>query len=190
MRDFRNMHEERMRGFGFGWRGPFPPHGHPHGRGRGRGRERSRRGNVRAAILALLTERPMHGYEMIKEIDTRTGGVWSPSPGSVYPTLQLLEDEGLITSEESNGRKRFTLTEAGQPEATAAAADAPWNEFSEETVSSGQDTKEAIFGIMNALRQIGFEGSPEQWQQAVAVLQETKRKLYGILASADTDTDD
>ena len=187
MRDFRNMHEERMRGFGFGWRGPFPPHGYPHGRGRGRGRERSRRGNVRAAILALLTERPMHGYEMIKEIDTRTGGVWSPSPGSVYPTLQLLEDEGLITSEESNGRKRFTLTEAGQPEATAAAADAPWNEFSEETVTSGQDTREAIFGIMNALRQIGFEGSPEQWQQAVAVLQETKRKLYGILASADTD---
>ena len=187
MRDFRNMHEERMRGFGFGWRGPFPPHGHPHGRGRGRGRERSRRGNVRAAILALLTERPMHGYEMIKEIDTRTGGVWSPSPGSVYPTLQLLEDEGLITSEESGGRKRFTLTEAGQVEATAAAADAPWNEFSEETVSSGQDTREAIFGIMNALRQIGFEGSPEQWQRAVAVLQETKRKLYGILADNDTE---
>ena len=181
MRDFREMHEERMRGFGFGWRGSFPPH-HGHSRGRGRGRERSRRGNVRAAILALLTERPMHGYEMIKEIDTRTGGVWSPSPGSVYPTLQLLEDEGLITSEESGGRKRFTLTEAGQPEATAAAADAPWNEFSEETVSSGQDTREAIFGIMNALRQIGFEGSPEQWQRAVAVLQETKRKLYGILA--------
>jgi len=195
MRDFRDMHEGRgrgqegrQRGFGFGWRGPFPPHGHgPHGHGRGRGRTRGRRGNVRAAILALLTERPMHGYEMIKEIDTRTGGVWSPSPGSVYPTLQLLEDEGLITSEESGGRKRFTLTEAGQPEATAAAADAPWNEFSEETVTSGQDTKDAIFGIMNALRQIGFEGTPEQWQRAVAVLNETKRKLYAILAD-DTDT--
>ena len=196
MRDFRDMHEGRgrghegrERGFGFGWRGPFPfpPHAHgPHGHGRGRGRSRGRRGNVRAAILALLTERPMHGYEMIKEIDTRTGGVWSPSPGSVYPTLQLLEDEGLITSEESAGRKRFTLTEAGQPEATAAAADAPWNEFSEETVTSGQDTKDAIFGIMNALRQIGFEGTPEQWQRAVGVLNETKRKLYAILAD-DTD---
>ena len=182
MRDFRKMHEERMRGFGFGWRGqfPFPGPGQGH---RGRGRQWGRRrGNVRAAILALLTERPMHGYEMIKEIDTRTGGVWSPSPGSVYPTLQLLEDEGLITSEESGGRKRFTLTGAAQAEATAAAADAPWNEFSAETVASGQDTKEAIFGIMNALRQIGFEGTPEQWQRAVAVLQETKRKLYGILA--------
>ncbi len=180
------MHEARMRGFAFrppfgpGWGGPGHGHGHGH-RGRGRGR----RNNVRAAILALLTERPMHGYEMIKEIDTRTGGVWSPSPGSVYPTLQLLEDEGLITSEESGGRKRFTLTDAGRDEATAAAADAPWNEFSDETVSTGQDTREAIFGIMNALRQIGFEGTPEQWQQAVAVLTETKRKLYGILADTD-----
>src|SRR5947207_4790567 len=190
MREYQKMHDERMRGFGFGWRGqfPFPGPGHHGHYGRGRGRSRGRRGNVRAAILALLTERPMHGYEMIKEIDSRTGGVWSPSPGSVYPTLQLLEDEGLITSEESGGRKRFTLTEAGQPEATAAAADAPWNEFSEETVTSGQDTKDAIFGIMNALRQIGFEGTPEQWQRAVAVLQETKRKLYGILADEDTDT--
>src|SRR2546429_2062128 len=194
MRGFHDMHEARGRGFGGpfgGWRPPFgggPGHGpHEHGRARGRGRGRGRRGgNVRAAIMALLTERPMHGYEMIKEIDTRTGGVWTPSPGSVYPTLQLLEDEGLITSEESGGRKRFTLTEAGQTEATAAAADAPWREFSEETVSNSQDTKEAIFGIMNALRQIGFEGSPEQWQRAVTVLQETKRKLYGILASADT----
>ncbi len=186
MRGFRDTHEARERGFGGfgGFRPPFGPHGHDH-HGRGRGRRGSRRGNVRAAILALLIERPMHGYEMIKEIDTRTGGVWTPSPGSVYPTLQLLEDEGLITSEESGGRKRFTLTEAGQTEATAAAADAPWNEFSEETVSSGQDTREAIFGIMNALRQIGFEGTPEQWQQAVAVLTETKRKLYGILADSD-----
>jgi DNA-binding PadR family transcriptional regulator len=127
----------------------------------------------------------MHGYEMIKEIDARTGGVWSPSPGSIYPTLQLLEDEGLIASEESGGRKRFTLTEAGQPEATTAAAAAPWNEFSEETVTNGQDTREAVFGIMNALRQIGFEGSREQWQRAVEVLGETKRKLYAILADGE-----
>ena len=177
--------QDRLFAFGPPWRPPL-------GQGqRGRNRGGRRRANVREAILTLLTERPMHGYEMIKEIDTRTGGVWSPSPGSVYPTLQLLEDEGLITSEESGGRKRFTLTDAGREEATAAAADAPWSDFSEETVSTGQDTKEAIFGIMNALRQIGFEGSPEQWQRAVTVLQETKRKLYGILADdTDTDTDD
>jgi DNA-binding PadR family transcriptional regulator len=111
--------------------------------------------------------------------------VWRPSPGSVYPTLQLLEDEGLIASEESGGRKRFTLTEAGRAEAATAAADPPWNEFSAETVSSGQDTRDAIFGIMNALRQIGFEGDREQWQRAVEVLNETKRKLYAILAESE-----
>lgn len=126
----------------------------------------------------------MHGYEMIKELDGRTGGVWSPSPGSVYPTLQLLEDEGLIVSEESGGRKRFTLTDEGRAEATAAAENPPWREFSDETVATGQDTREAVFGIMNALRQIGFEGTPEQWQRAVEVLNETKRKLYGILADS------
>ncbi len=187
MRDFRETHEARMRSFG--WRMPFPPQfggygPHQHGRGHGRGRG-GRRGNVRAALLALLTERPMHGYEMIQELDARTGGVWRPSPGSVYPTLQLLEDEGLIASEESGGRRRFSLTEAGTAEATEAAANAPWSEFSEETVNSGQDTREAIFGVMNALRQIGFSGNAEQWQRAVEVLNDTKRKLYAILAESE-----
>jgi DNA-binding PadR family transcriptional regulator len=189
MRDFRDdLREGRWRG-DRGWRGPFPPgfgaFSGPHGHGHGRGRGRSRRGNVRAAILALLAERPMHGYEMIQELDTRTGGVWRPSPGSVYPTLQLLEDEGLISSEAVDGRKRFSLTEAGQTEATAAAADAPWHEFSEETVASGQDTREAVFGILNALRQIGFSGNRDDWQRAIEVLNETKRKLYAILAESE-----
>ena len=103
-RQHHPMHEARMRGFGFP---PVPPgphgHGHEHGHGgpwggRGRGRGRGRRPNVRGAVLALLTERPMHGYEMIQEIDSRTGGAWRPSPGSIYPTLQLLEDEGVIVA--------------------------------------------------------------------------------------------
>ncbi len=198
-RGFSEPHESRMHAFG-GWRPPTPPggwagawaggwpggfgpgHHGPGHHGRGRGR---RSGNVRAAILALLVERPMHGYEMIQEIDQRTGGVWRPSPGSVYPTLQLLEDEGLITSEESGGRKRFTLTDQGRPEAAEAAENAPWRDFSEETVASGQDTREAIFGIMNALRQIGMSGDREHWQRAVAVLNDTKRRLYAILAGGE-----
>ena len=92
---------EEFRGFGRGWdefRGQFP--GGRHGRGR-------RGVNTREAVLSLLLERPMHGYEMISELEQRTGGVWRPSPGSIYPTLQLLEDEGLIVSEETGGRKRF-----------------------------------------------------------------------------------
>jgi DNA-binding PadR family transcriptional regulator len=164
-------------GFGGPFGGPFGPRGHHRGHGR--------RGNVRAAILALLNERPMHGYEMIQELDQRTGGVWRPSPGSVYPTLQMLEDEGLIKSDAGAGRKAYSLTEAGQAEATAAAENAPWTEFSDETVSTGHDTREAIGGIMMALKQIAFERNPEHWNDAVAVLQETKRKLYAILAESE-----
>src|SRR5262245_33583576 len=92
------------------------------GRGRGpRGGRRGRRGDVRTALLALLSERPMHGYEMIQQLDERTGGIWKPSPGSVYPTLQMLEDEGLVTSTQSEGRKLFTLTDEGAPVAAQAA---------------------------------------------------------------------
>jgi DNA-binding PadR family transcriptional regulator len=185
MRDFRHEHHERLRTFG--WRGSFPgfgPGGPGFGHG-GRGRGASRRGNVRAAILALLSERPMHGYEMIQELDSRTGGVWRPSPGSVYPTLQLLEDEGLIDSDQSGGRKRFTLNDTGRAEAQTAAASPPWEEFSAQTVASGQDTREAIFGVMNALRQIGMSGNSEHWQRAVEILHETRRKLYAILAEEE-----
>src|SRR3954462_54518 len=84
------------------------------GRGHGRGRHRVRRGDVRSAILALLDDRPMHGYERIQGLEERTGGRWTPSAGSIYPTLQLLEDEGLVTPEEVEGRKVFSLTESGK----------------------------------------------------------------------------
>jgi DNA-binding PadR family transcriptional regulator len=190
MRDFGAAREARMRGFG--WRMPFPPpwggpsgHGHgAHGRG-GRGARSGRRANVRAALLALLAERPMHGYEMIQELESRTGGVWRPSPGSVYPTLQLLEDEGLIGSESTGGRRRFTLTEAGRSEAESAASSAPWEEFSDDTVSSWHDIRDATFGAMNALRQVMMTGTDEQRQRAVDVIAEAKRKLYAILAESE-----
>src|SRR5258707_14620743 len=97
-------------------------------RGRGRGGPRARRGDVRAAVLALLAERPMHGYEMIKEIEERTQGAWTPSAGSIYPMLQLLEEEGLIQGEESDGKRRFTLTETGAAEQEAKPGEeAPWD---------------------------------------------------------------
>src|SRR5690349_3391204 len=174
----------RFRGFGF--TPPFPPpgghrgHGRGHGRGRGRGRP-----NVRQAVLALLVERPMHGYEMIQELESRTGGIWRPSPGSVYPTLQLLEDEGLIEAEATGGRKRFSLTDAGREEATTAAENPPWAQFSNDTMSQAQDFRDAAVGIMDALRQVGFNGTPEQRDRALGVLNETKRKLYAILADGE-----
>ncbi|MFD0747821.1 PadR family transcriptional regulator [Phytohabitans flavus] len=183
-RGFQDMHEARMRGFGFGGAGWGGGWGHEHGHRQGRGRG-GRRQNVRAAVLALLAERPMHGYEMIRELESRTGGIWRPSPGSVYPTLQLLEDEGLIVAETGEGRKRFALTEAGREEAASAAEAPPWQEFADDTVSQAQDFRDAAFGIMNALRQVGFNGTAEQRQRALDVLNETKRKLYAILAESE-----
>ncbi|WP_405094844.1 PadR family transcriptional regulator [Micromonospora sp. NBC_01412] len=189
-------HEARMRGFGFppvppGPPGPpFPPGPHGHGGGRGghRGRGRGRRPNVRAAVLALLTERPMHGYEMIQELDSRTGGAWRPSPGSIYPTLQLLEDEGVVTvatEEAGGGRKRFTVTEAGRAEADEAAQAPPWGEFAEDTVNSWHDIRDAGNQAMQALRQVMTTGTDDQRERAAQVLAETRRKLYAILAESD-----
>ncbi|GAA1649362.1 hypothetical protein GCM10009679_63150 [Saccharothrix algeriensis] len=176
-------HDPRL--FAFGpMRPPFGPGGFGPG-GRGHGRGRGRRGNTRAAVLGLLLERPMHGYEMISELETRTGGVWRPSPGSIYPTLQLLEDEGLIVSEEADGRKRFTLTEAGRAEAdraTEAGHGRPWQDFDADHVAQAQEFREAGFAVMSALRQVAMTGTPTQRQKALETLQDTKRKLYAILA--------
>ena len=95
-------------------RGSGRGHGGHGGHGHGGGGHRGRRGDVRAVILALLAERPMHGYEMLEELSRRTSGLWRPSPGSLYPALQLLEDQGLVRSVEEQGRRRFELTEAGR----------------------------------------------------------------------------
>ncbi|BFU42910.1 PadR family transcriptional regulator [Krasilnikovia sp. MM14-A1004] len=182
----QQFHEARMRGFGFGPGFPFGGFGGPGGpHGHGRGGRRGSRPNVRPAVLALLLERPMHGYEMIQELESRTNGIWRPSPGSVYPTLQLLEDEGLIEAEATGGRKRYTLTDAGRPEAETAAQNPPWAQFGADTMSQAQDFRDAAFGIMDALRQVGFNGTPEQRERALEVLSETKRKLYAILADGE-----
>ncbi len=194
MRDHRTRYEEHdhdaRRHSRGGWPPPFPgpdfgpgPRGRGRG-GRGRGR-RGRRGDVRSALLALLAERPMHGYEMIQELDERTGGIWTPSPGSVYPTLQMLEDEGLITSDKNEGRKMFTLTDEGAPVAATAAEKPPWAEIADDTVAAAHDVRKAAFGIMSALREVGMEGTADQRAKALDVLSDTKRKLYAILAETD-----
>jgi len=177
---FAEMHAARLQAFG-GFRPPFGSHGHGRGRGRGRG---ARRGDVRAGILALLAERPMHGYEMIQELDARTGGVWRPSPGSVYPTLQLLEDEGHITSEETGGRKRFTLTEAGRAEA-AQQKRAPWDEITDDAGEAAINARAVLWGLAQASRDVMTSGTPEQQARALELLAETRRKLYAILAEED-----
>jgi DNA-binding PadR family transcriptional regulator len=162
---------------------PFPPPGPWGFPGRGRGRGRRGRGNVRAAILALLAERPMHGYEMIQELESRTGGVWRPSPGSVYPTLQLLEDENLITGQEVEGRKRFALTETGRAEAERHAQRAPWEEATEGIAPAAFGLRTAIFQVGEAAWTVAGAGTEAQQAKALEVLNESRRRLYAILAS-------
>ncbi|MGG7462884.1 PadR family transcriptional regulator [Plantibacter sp. YIM 135347] len=144
------------------------------------------RGDVRTAVLSLLAEQPMHGYQIIREIEERSGGSWKPSAGSVYPTLQLLADEGLISAEESNGRKTYALTEAGREEVAGSDATTPWD-----TAGSGEGTGPgANFGALpkagvelaQAAAQVGRTGTPEQIKQAVTVLDEARKRLYSILA--------
>jgi DNA-binding PadR family transcriptional regulator len=166
---------------GFGGRG-FGGHG-PGGRGP---RGRSRRGNVRAAILALLAERPMHGYEMIQELQERTGGLWRPSPGSIYPALALMEDEGLLQSTETTGKRRFQLTEAGRAELDREPREqSPWDEVTRGANPSHLLLRDSLGQVVTAARQVMQAGSEQQGARALDVLAETKRKLYAILAEQD-----
>jgi DNA-binding transcriptional ArsR family regulator len=149
------------------------------------------KGDVRAAVLALLAEKPMHGYQIINEIAERSGGAWKPSAGSVYPTLQLLADEGLITAEEEGGRKTYTLTEAGTAEAEASAdRTPPWPTPPGSGSGSGGGRDFGMSGALpkagielaQAAAQVGRSGTPEQVKEAVEVLDEARRRLYSILA--------
>ena len=152
--------------------------------GRGRGRGRRGRGDVRAAILALLAERPMHGYEMIQELEARTGGVWRPSPGSVYPTLQLLEDEGLIVGEEAEGRRRFTLTDAGRAEAERQGQ-TPWEQVTAGVAPAAWSLRDAIGQIVQASWSVAHAGTEAQQAKALEILNDSRRRLYAILAEGD-----
>lgn len=149
---------------------------------------RAGRGDVRTAVLALLVEEPMHGYQIIRQIEDRSGGNWKPSAGSVYPTLQLLTDEGLISAEESNGRKTYTLTDEGHEEAAKVETPAQWG--SSEGGQSDAAGPGSGFGALSkagmelaqAATQVGRSGTPEQIKEAVSVLEESRRRLYAILA--------
>jgi DNA-binding PadR family transcriptional regulator len=171
-------HHGGRRGGGGEW-GAFPGFGPPRG-------PRARRGDVRAALLVLLAEEPRNGYQLMQEIENRSEGVWRPSPGSVYPALQQLEDEGLIRSEEADGRKVFRLTDAGREAAEeATAAGPPWEAASEAVDSDVWE----LFGVARqvgmAIFQIAQVGTAEQLASAREILTNARRSLYGILAEDD-----
>jgi len=144
------------------------------------------RGDVRTAILALLTESPMHGYQLIREIEERTDGRWKPSAGSVYPTLQLLADEGLVTAEMSQDRKTYSLTDAGREVATEAVDETPWAKAKAESAEAGPPSgvPKAGLELAQAVAQIARSGTAEQKHEATELLDETRRKIYAILAQS------
>lgn len=168
---------------------PFPPGFGGHGPG-GRGRRgpggRQRRGDVRAALLTLLKDRPMHGYEMIQEIAQRSGGFWKPSPGSVYPTLQLLADEGLVRATDGDGGKRlFELTEDGAAAVEQFGDTAPWDH-----VTAGVDPTEiSLRGAMGqfsaAVIGVSQAANPRQKAKAIEIINEARRQLYAVLGEED-----
>lgn len=153
---------------------------------------RVRRGDVRTAILDVVraageANEPINGYQVIQQIADRSGGAWRPSPGSVYPTVQQLHDEGLIESDDDHGRKTIRLTAAGQryveeSRSTLEAVWAPFDQQRQRESSEGADLKGEIGQVMSAVWQIVSQGSEAQKSALVEVLVDTRRTLYGILA--------
>jgi DNA-binding PadR family transcriptional regulator len=199
--------DERRHGRGRG-RGHFPgPFGGPgfaggppfagpemHGFGpwmresRGMRGPRARRGDVRAAALALLAEQPMNGYQIIQEIGERSGGVWRPSPGSIYPALQQLEDEGLIRAEAGDGgRRAYQLTDEGRDYAQAHPDElrAPWDVVAGSAGGAALEMRKLIGQVAMAAFQVISAGTDAQAGQARQVLTETRKSLYRILAADD-----
>jgi len=171
-------------GFGPGPGGFFGPFGH---RGHGGRRGGARRGDVRGAILALLAEEPMHGYQIIQEIGRRSDGVWRPSPGAVYPALNQLEDEGLVRMSEEGGRKVFHLTQTGQAyvESHPDEVNAPWDAVKGSVPSGALDAKALLGQLAMAFVQVMQTGDTDKIERARQVLLETRRGLYRILADDD-----
>jgi DNA-binding PadR family transcriptional regulator len=184
-RHARHRHHGGPRG-GFG--GPF---GFGPGGPRGRGRK-ARRGDIRTAALLLLNEEPRNGYQIMQEVEERSDGVWRPSPGSTYPALQQLEDEGLIRAQELDGRKLFQLTDAGREYVEQRGEDkpAPWEQMSGDVSEEAHELGRLIREVAGAFTQVVKTGSEAQMGEARKVLTATRKDLYRILADGDPAEDD
>ncbi|NEM90308.1 PadR family transcriptional regulator [Galbitalea soli] len=157
---------------GFGPRGFMPP-----------GPGRKRRGDIRLAILSLLIDAPSNGYGLIKAIGERSGGTWTPSPGSVYPTLQQLVDEELIEPIGEGKRTDFQLTEQGRAWVAQHSDELAriW-EGSAERAEADAGLHESVAGLMGVVHQFRFAATDDQRSKAIAELDRTRRALYAILA--------
>jgi DNA-binding PadR family transcriptional regulator len=171
--------------FPFGPGFPFGGSGFGHGR-------RARRGDVRAAALVLLDEEPRNGYQLMQEIEERSDGAWRPSPGSVYPALAQLEDEGLVRTRESEGRRLYELTDSGRAhvEEHRAELGAPWEAFSRDVTDETRELAALMKDVVFAAVQVLRAGNEGQIEQARKVLADAKRALYLILADAEEEPEE
>lgn len=172
------------RRFARGGRGPGHGRGGPprggFGGGFGPRGGRMRRGDIRTAVLVVLSEQDGHGYQLIQALEAKTDGAWRPSPGSVYPTLQLLEDTGLATSELRDGKRVYSITDEGRAEADRRVDEAgrlPWEQGPQDGGLRG-----AMMQLHLAARQINAEGDPEHVEAAIAVVNDARKQLYRLLA--------
>jgi DNA-binding PadR family transcriptional regulator len=133
----------------------------------------------------------MHGYEIIGELTERTDGLWRPSPGSIYPTLQLLEDEGLVSAQvdEAGGKRRYALTEEGQRAAAdVAKGPSPWEAVAAGAPEGARALRQAAVKLMPVVRQVMVSGGPREFEEVTKVLDETRRRIYAILANEPAGT--
>jgi DNA-binding PadR family transcriptional regulator len=139
------------------------------------------RGDIRALLISALLDGPAHGYELMRRLEEASGGAWSPSPGSVYPTLQMLEEEGLLDSSMESGRKTYSLTANGEAFArTATAVRKPWEDGG---LPPGRyELRDITHAVHIAAKQVGTEGTPEQVERAIELMRSTRRQLYRMLA--------
>jgi len=174
----------------FGHGGPFE--GDPFDEDEG-GRQRHRRGDIKYALLELLAEQPRHGYDLIKELEQRYAGFYRPSPGSVYPTLQLLEDEGHLTSEQVEGKRIYTITESGR-QLLAERQRQAGEEGPRRSGFRGRGAnpdlealRQSGMAMVSGLMQVARHGSPAQVRAVMAVIESTRREIYAILSRPDAD---
>ncbi len=131
----------------------------------------------------------MYGYQIMTEISERSGGIWRPSPGSIYPTLQVLADEGLVISAKSEGRRVFSLTDAGRAvvdDARGQGSPAPWDEVADGADSGGLALRDRLGQVMAAAGQVAQAGSADQVTRAEAILADTRRALYRLLGEDES----
>jgi len=160
------------------FRGGFPP----------RGRQRLRRGDVRAAVLVLLDEAPRNGYQIIQELSERSDGAWRPSPGSVYPILQQLEDEGLVEISSTVSGKTYILTDTGKAlvEKDRAKLGKPWETAAADVNDAASDLFGTARQVLHAARQVAMAGSDEQTRKATTILADARRSIYRLLAEDES----